>query len=526
MVGFSAVRAKWDSAHSHCDDSLTLPLLRPSEASASEDVEQKSCSAVPSSRRLNSGLGVFNKPLTTIRNKAFSRASRSGSSGSLRSGGFCVRDMQSEEAGTLVQANVHGRECGEKMARSLTMSFLPVPVKPSVRQFPKHSNRTRPNQLSTVAETSIPGSRQTSFRRVTQLPRATTQPNLGSAVVESRSQREPSLRSSSLWTLTEDTKPLLTSPSYKTPMLGSPTHCEERFMLKSTATTDQKTDEAKDVSPTNQQIVWSVLDSPPLISCLNHGKENIRGPDSQDLMCLTPPKHSPHVIQHHQLLQPIHPSSQQSNNALTGFSSSSMQVSSRVAKNTLLSASPSCPVLSNLQTPQRLKPLQLSPTSAESIHRVYTAQSNAYWSGRFVSLNDKLLNDSFDVETRPTHEDDAASSASSAISAPKMVQETVHQTSELKRVEKIFQQLEELCFSDEARRSLLIFRNMYALRSKMPGLRCEIPPKSPTEAETKEEMPNSSLGNGTIGGGLRKMSLMAIWRGRKISGKSNQASRD
>jgi hypothetical protein len=143
-----------------------------------------------------------------------------------------------------------------------------------------------------------------------------------------------------------------------------------------------------------------------------------------------------------------------------------------------------------------------------------------------MGLNDRLLNDSFDVTTRPINEDEVESSSGSTVSLPRTAQPSGKQSSESQRAKRIFKTLDETCTTDAARRSLLIFRNMYAIRMKMPELKCEIPPTPKVEEEIKEELLSSSIGYGGVSGGNRKMSFIERLRGRKASSRSILTLRD
>jgi hypothetical protein len=149
-----------------------------------------------------------------------------------------------------------------------------------------------------------------------------------------------------------------------------------------------------------------------------------------------------------------------------------------------------------------------------SYKHVTTAKPSAYWSGRFSSLHDRFLNEAFDVEDRVTSPSDAESTTSSMSS---MIKSTT--TGNGAQTLRIFQLLDNSCVSDDARRSLLLFRNMYAIRNRMPFLKVEIPP-SPGEAQDEGEVADMEAGTGSSMGVIRKMSFMERLRGRKSSGKS------
>jgi hypothetical protein len=137
------------------------------------------------------------------------------------------------------------------------------------------------------------------------------------------------------------------------------------------------------------------------------------------------------------------------------------------------------------------------------------------------------LDDSFDVNARPTDETGLDTPGTSTTSLARQTHHKGKQDQELRRAQKVFEALESICTSDEARRSLLVFRNMYAIKMKMPELRCEIPP-TPRVLDNRDEILSSSMGSGGGGmsAGLRKMSFMGMLRSRKSSGKSILSLRD
>jgi hypothetical protein len=137
---YNAVRATWETTHhQHCsDDSPTLPLLHQIPSQVSLKMQQQKHNTIPGpGRRLTTGFGMLNKPINTIRNKAFSRASRHASSDTM--GGEGVHTRQSESLKSLRQASKENKR-SEKVARSQTMSFLPVPTKVSFSSPLKQSS--------------------------------------------------------------------------------------------------------------------------------------------------------------------------------------------------------------------------------------------------------------------------------------------------------------------------------------------------------------------------------------------------
>jgi hypothetical protein len=138
-----------------------------------------------------------------------------------------------------------------------------------------------------------------------------------------------------------------------------------------------------------------------------------------------------------------------------------------------------------------------------------------------------LRNEAFDVDSRPTNEDDVDTSNESAANVPKPGASTKGVSCfDFGVAKRVFQTLESACTTDEARRSLILFRNMYAINTKMEELKCELPPVP--WKESKEITLSSSIGSGyrPVSTGSRKMSFMGMLRGRKSSGKSILSLRD
>lgn len=132
MSRFDAMRAHWESTYHHrSDDSPTIPLLHNENDSKTtfEMDRAKPHHTIPGhGRRLTAGFGdTWNKPLSTIKNKAFSRASKHASSESAPGRGGHTR--QSSSAKSVGQGSTKPSKRNEKMARSQTTSFLPVPSK-------------------------------------------------------------------------------------------------------------------------------------------------------------------------------------------------------------------------------------------------------------------------------------------------------------------------------------------------------------------------------------------------------------
>jgi hypothetical protein len=125
------------------------------------------------------------------------------------------------------------------------------------------------------------------------------------------------------------------------------------------------------------------------------------------------------------------------------------------------------------------------------------------------------LNDSFDISSRLIKEDDEVYSSSPIIPLLKTKQPKGKQHSDFKRAEKIFQSLDDECTADEARRSLLVFRNMYAIKMKMRELKTEIPPTLKGGEKVK-----AFGSSGGISAGQQKINFIERFRGRKSSGRN------
>ncbi|KAH6605942.1 hypothetical protein Trco_005095 [Trichoderma cornu-damae] len=124
--------------------------------------------------------------------------------------------------------------------------------------------------------------------------------------------------------------------------------------------------------------------------------------------------------------------------------------------------------------------------------RVSTAQSSAYWSGRFVALHDRFSSENLAADARESRQ----SLADSFSALPKSPYSSLYQrashlptsttTSALRslmtssnsssmneedaRCRRVFGYLDSLCITDEARRSLHIWQQAYARRHGRPSL--------------------------------------------------------
>ncbi|KAF9762840.1 hypothetical protein IL306_003308 [Fusarium sp. DS 682] len=126
--------------------------------------------------------------------------------------------------------------------------------------------------------------------------------------------------------------------------------------------------------------------------------------------------------------------------------------------------------------------------------QITTSQSSAYWSGRFVSLHDRFLAEEYSngeatmsdmspgnsfqyhaittdrvaLNSRPTHL--SHSTTTSALTSLTGTRPCTPSSTKDARCLRIFQHLESLCVTSEARRSLLAWQQSYARRVGKPQL--------------------------------------------------------
>ncbi|KAM0191022.1 hypothetical protein ACHAPQ_002529 [Fusarium lateritium] len=127
-------------------------------------------------------------------------------------------------------------------------------------------------------------------------------------------------------------------------------------------------------------------------------------------------------------------------------------------------------------------------------NQITTSQPSAYWSGRFVSLHDRFLSEDFSnektvttdslfgysfephamttdrvaVNSRPTHL--SHSTTTSALTSLTITKPRSPPSTKDARCMRIFEHLEGLCATNEARRSLLAWQQTYARRTGKPQL--------------------------------------------------------
>lgn len=127
---------------------------------------------------------------------------------------------------------------------------------------------------------------------------------------------------------------------------------------------------------------------------------------------------------------------------------------------------PLAPPLPRLQTGHRDDPTTASLSSARLVRQVTQAQPPAYWSGRYTSLHDRLLNEATEVHP--------ASSNPSAPSGPGSEEDSLFRLAGSAHGEAHAQRILDLlysaCMTEEAMRSLRIWQISFAQARQIPGL--------------------------------------------------------
>ncbi|KAG8671127.1 hypothetical protein FPOAC2_04450 [Fusarium poae] len=169
---------------------------------------------------------------------------------------------------------------------------------------------------------------------------------------------------------------------------------------------------------------------------------------------------------------------------------------------------------------------------------ITTSQPSAYWSGRFVSLHDRFLAEDFSnddgvssdssentfqtfamktdrvaVNSRPTHL--SHSTTTSALTTLTGTKPRNKHSNKDARCLRVFQHLESLCITAEARRSLLAWQQTYARRTKKPQL---LPQGGSMEHKSLMGRIFSG-GKGTSSGGRRSLPAMSTQSGLPVSKK-------
>lgn len=429
-------------------------------------------------------LAMFNKSLTSLRPKGFSRNRQpSGNNEASQSTMSLLgsnRDSFNPTAPpstplTLSHAQPsmkHPIAAPASLVRSSTTSYLPVPVKPATTSPDKALVQSRTTSLFR-SRIPTPPSRQPNY-----LHRSTTQPNLPMAVVPRKASELPRPHPQkrfgvSQWSFAEEVRPLL-----------QPTGQNRETRTPSASSSSSE-------GESRQQ-----LSIPRRVDSLPQAKENTH-----------------HVIQCHSLLQPVQPLS---------------------LKNLpLVEVSGPPPLPEFFNTPGSTPPLEIrrqspqipTPEPPTDPKQVHISMPTGYWAGRFCSLNDHLMND---TESKSSgqfspHSFTSCSSDSSS-RRPDGFKRPVAPPGSMGQVLHVLRTLESVCTTEQAKRSLLIFRNMYALNHDMPRLKVEVPKQSPVAVFKNESEEGSrkvsDSSTTSIGRGSRKFTFMERLRGRKSSGRS------
>jgi hypothetical protein len=173
--------------------------------------------------------------------------------------------------------------------------------------------------------------------------------------------------------------------------------------------------------------------------------------------------------------------------------------------------------------PRRVRALLETPLSPSlASKQVHVGMPSGYWAGRFCSLNDQFMNQVFDGESTPpelsicSFISDSASVSSRRTDGMKR---PIAPPGSLEQALQHLQTLESMCTTEQARRSLFLFRNMYANNHDMPQLRVEIQKESPVAIfktqsgdGTRKVSESSTASNGR---GQSRFAFMNRLRGRK-----------
>jgi hypothetical protein len=167
-----------------------------------------------------------------------------------------------------------------------------------------------------------------------------------------------------------------------------------------------------------------------------------------------------------------------------------------------------------------------NPTPAHK--QVGESQPAAYWAGRFMSLKDSLLSNSFDLHHRLTAPSDTESSNTSSAS---LIFLPVNKDSilipEVQQAIQIFDMLERHCTTEAASRSLLDFRNAWANKHRLPSVARYLPRKRRPNSWVPGLVDKEGLAKSTGSqGSYRKLSFMERlkMKSRKSSGKSEKSA--
>ncbi|RDI88406.1 hypothetical protein Vi05172_g1439 [Venturia inaequalis] len=525
MLNYHAVRAKWETQTQRRDCQSRQHLVpRPPVTVNKENKPNRLAS-----------LAMFNKSLTSLRPKGFRNRHPSGGNQEASQSTMTLapshRDSYNPAAPpsspfTVLRArpsNSQGSPAPAPLTRSSTTSYLPVPTKPATTSPNKALVQSRTISLFRSRIPTPPG------RQPTYLHRSTTQPTLSGGVTPRKASEMPRPNPTkrfgvSKWSFADDTRPLLQpiDPS----SLPTP---------DTTLRTPSVSSSSSGGGSRQQLSIPRRIDSlPPQY----RGKENMR-----------------HVIQCHTLLQPVQPEPLSPKNGIlaepvppslpvffnTPGSTPPLDSKQKTPQSRpesamqpgVLNASESTPLLrrkqESPQTPSPPSPELSRAEPAEDPRKVHNTMPNAYWAGRFCGLNDKIMNSVFDSEAKapdhfsPTSFTSYDSDASGR--RPDGRKRTVAPPGSAAQALHVLQLLESMCTSDQARISLLKFRNVYADNHSMPILKVEVPKLSiqvfknmaeEAKKKQKEEAANrKTSGSSTDSNGGKKITFMDRLRGRK-----------
>ncbi|KAJ9668107.1 hypothetical protein H2201_001913 [Coniosporium apollinis] len=234
---------------------------------------------------------------------------------------------------------------------------------------------------------------------------------------------------------------------------------------------------------------------------------------------------SDHSITQHQLLQPLSPPLPRTPGTFATIDHLSAKVvngSRGVRRSSELSPT------SERSTPSKASLLLRRQVRHASAHKhpkliksVTQAQPNGYWAGRFTTLHDQLLDASRDcAEPAPEYTYDPITDV--------MVPKKAAPGAGERQAWKVFEQLYEVCVTDEARSSLCLFARTYGRIHNMPSILWSTLSSGKTRPENKEVTPSPTASlmteNKRPGDAVppRKMSFMErlMGKNRKSSGQS------
>jgi hypothetical protein len=504
MLNYHAVRAKWETQTQHDTQSRQHLVSRnmqkaPPKPSTLEKIPNRLAS-----------LTMFNKSLTSLRPKGFGRHRQpSGNNNNTEASQSTITlvgsNRNSFNPASPPSSPFTARQPRPSLVRSSTTSYLPVPTKPATMS-PNKQPALMQSRTASLFRSRIP---TPPGRQPKYIHRSTTQPILPTIAPRKASELsrpQPQKRFGvNNWKFAEEAKPLL----------------EARDDNSNSVPTPSISSSSEGGSPRQQFSIPRRIDSLPQ----HRGKENTR-----------------HVIQCHTLLQPVQP-------LLGPKGRTAVPESAPPPLPAFFDApGPTAPLQGkrkSLPVPAKRQPLEpsrsrielsSSPQELPSVsvdeliasRQVHTAMPTGYWAGRFCSMNDALMNQIFDAESKSSGQFSPSSFTSDSstesgrrrngskrpVAPPGSAEQALH----------VLRTLESMCVNDPARRSLLIFRNMYAINHDMPQLRVEVPKQSPVAVftnrseETSRKVSDSSTtdtGCGQSRGGNRKFTFMDRLRGRK-----------